>query len=175
MHPGTTGGRAAGGQPARIRDTTEGSRRRLRRDQIDGRARRQASGGAQRPARAVVERPGLRRTRPAARNSRRLVRRGRTGLGDQFLRLAPEPRVLRSGDHAHREHDSRECRRAPGAAHGTAPRPGWVDGDARRRLRRGGPATTPPGGGPSAPSTDPAHRCSESGVQCVQCTQRRFR
>ena len=83
--------------------------------------------------------------RPAARDRGRLVRRGRARLGDQLLRLAPEPRVY-----------AREVTRTagltaadvivlPGAADVAAPRPGGVDGDARRRLRGGGTATAPPG------------------------------
>ena len=58
LHAGAPGGRAARGQPARFRHAAAGAGRRRRRMQVDGRARRQASSGAQRPARAVVERGG---------------------------------------------------------------------------------------------------------------------
>ena len=43
---------------------------------------------------------------------------------------------------------------ASGAADRAPPRPGGVDGDARRRLRSGGTATATPGAGHHAPSID---------------------
>ncbi len=88
-----------------------------------------------------------RRPGPAARDSGRLVRRGRTRLGDQLLRLAPEPQSYAS-----------EVKRTAGmtaegvtvlpvlpTALATATLPGrWR---ARRGLRGGGTATATPGAG----------------------------
>ena len=105
LHAGAPRRRVARGQPAGFRHAAAGAGRRRRRSAVDGRARRQASSRAQQPARAVVERGGADSSGTPARDRGRLVRRGRTRLGDQLLRVAPAAAVLRERGQTHRGAD----------------------------------------------------------------------
>ena len=113
----------------------------------------------ERVAGAVVERRGARPTGPSTRDIRRVVRRGRSHLGDQLVRVPPVAAGLRPRGETNGGNGRGRSHGRARAADRPARRPRRLDGEPGRCVRGCGTTSTPAGtrgpGNQSSLSTAP--------------------